>query len=78
MEKTILLGLLLGAMVLVSMFQAIQIMGLSEILSGSNGIAGTSSSSGTTPTPIAGSPSTTSASSSGSSLDNLPAMVGGC
>ncbi len=67
-----LLTLLVGAMVLVSMLQTLQLLGFTSIFS--SGI-----SVGTGAAVVKASPSSGGSSvGSGSSLDNLPSMVGGC
>ena len=75
MDKTTILTILVGAMVLVSALQTIQLFGLSSALSNvqvggsSLGVAKTATSTGAK-TPVAA--------GAGTSLKNLPSMVGGC
>ncbi|HIH15977.1 MAG TPA: hypothetical protein HA252_01075 [Candidatus Diapherotrites archaeon] len=74
MDKTMILTILVGAMVLVSALQTIQLFGLSNALSGAQ-VGGGSLSAAKAPATTAKAPV---AVSGGTSLKNLPSMVGGC
>ncbi len=73
MDKTMILTILVGAMVLVSALQTIQLLGLSNALSGAQvGSAPVIKTAGTT---AAKAPA---AAGANTNLKNLPSMVGGC
>ncbi len=74
MDKTTVLTILVGAMVLVSALQAIQLFGLSSALSGAQ-IGG---SLGAAKAPATSGVKAPVAAGAGTSLKNLPSMVGGC
>ena len=75
MDKTTVLTILVGAMVLVSALQTIQLFGLSSALSGAQ-IGG--GSLGVAKAPATSGVKAPAAAGAGTSLKNLPSMVGGC
>mgnify|MGYP001564543763 CR=1 FL=1 len=68
-----LLTVLIGAVVLVSALQAIQLVTLTNALNSGRVAVGTSATVASAPLA-----SSSAAASGSSSLDNLPSMVGGC
>ena len=79
MDKTTLLTVLIGVMVLVALFQTVQIMSLSNAVD--NGNTATALASVKTVSPRAPTTSPAASNSSGSTttdISSLPSMVGGC
>lgn len=80
MDKTTVLTVLVAAMVLVSLFQTVQILNLTSAVSNGGASAGTALATAKTTTlkvPVAKTTGSTGTSGS-TNLNNLPSMVGGC
>ena len=71
LNTNMLLTMLIGAMVLVSALQTLQLITLTNAISGGRVAVGTSAA-------VASAPLASSSAAATGSLENLPSMVGGC